>query len=55
MLTMVNPIDLGGHSSKVKVTMVIINKCGVRGDAMLCIVIFIIYITFYCNSRLESS
>ena len=40
MLTMVNPIDFGGHSSKVKVTMVIIDKCGVRGDAMLCIVIF---------------
>ena len=40
MLTMVNPIDFGGHSSKVKVMMVIIDKCGVRGDATLCVVIF---------------
>ena len=38
---MVNPIDFGGHSSKVKVTMFIIDKCGVRGDATLCVVIFI--------------
>ena len=29
MLIMINPIDFGGHSSKVKVTMVIIDKCGV--------------------------
>ena len=41
MLTMVNPIDFGSHSSKVKVTMVIIDKCGVRGDATLCVVIFV--------------
>ena len=41
MLTMVNLIDFGGHSSKVKVTMVIIDKCGVRGDATLCVVIFV--------------
>ena len=40
MLTMVNPIDFGGHSSKVKVTMVKIDKCGVRGDATLSVVIF---------------
>ena len=40
MKTMVNPIDFGGHSSKVKVTMGIIDKCGVRGDATLCVVIF---------------
>ena len=40
MLTMVNPIYFGGHSTKVKVTMGIIYKCGVRGDATLCIVIF---------------
>ena len=40
MLTMVNPIDYGGHSSKVKVTIVINDKCGVRGDATLCVVIF---------------
>ena len=40
MLTMVNPIDFEGHSSKVKVKMVIIDKCGVRGDATLCVVIF---------------
>ena len=37
---MVNPIDFGGHSSKVKVMMGIIDKCGVRGDATLCIFIF---------------
>ena len=30
---MVNPIDFGGQSSKVKVTMGIIDKFGVRGDA----------------------
>ena len=43
MLTMVNPIDFGGHSSRVKVMTGIIDKCGVRGDATLCVVIFIIY------------
>ena len=42
MLTMVNPIDFGGHSLKVKV--MIIDKCGVRGDATLCVVIFILCI-----------
>ena len=41
MLTTVDPIDFGSQGSKVKVTMVIIDKCGVRGDADLCIVIFI--------------
>ena len=41
MLTMVNPIDFGGHSSKVKVTIGVIDKCGVRGDATLCVVIFV--------------
>ena len=40
MLTMVNPIDFGGHSSKVEVMMGIIDKCGVSRDATLCIVIF---------------
>ena len=40
MLTMVNPIDFGGHSSKVNVTMGIIDKCGMCGDATLCVVIF---------------
>ena len=39
---MVNHIDFGGHSSKTKVTMGIIDKCGVRGDATLCVVIFTI-------------
>ena len=38
---MVNPIDFGGHSSNVKVTMGIIDRFGVRGDATLCVVIFI--------------
>ena len=37
-----NSIDFGGYRSKVKVTMGIIDKCGVRGDATLCVVIFII-------------
>ena len=41
MSTMVNPIALRGHSSKGKVTMGIIDKYGVRGDATLCIVIFL--------------
>ena len=36
---MVNPVGFGGHRSKVKITMVIIDKCGVRGDATLCVVI----------------
>ena len=36
-----NSIDFGGHRSKVKVTMGIIDKCGVRGDATLCVVIFL--------------
>ena len=40
MLTVVKPIDFGGHSLKVKVTMGIIDKCGVHGDATLCVVIF---------------
>ena len=40
MFTMVKPIDFGVHSSKVKVMMGIIDKCGVRGDATLCVVIF---------------
>ena len=41
MLTIANPINFGDHSSKVKVTIVIIDKCGVCGDATLCVVIFI--------------
>ena len=41
MLTMVNPIDFGGHSSKSKVMMVIVDECGARGDATLCVVIFL--------------
>ena len=40
MLIMINPFDFGGHSSKVNVTMGIIDKCGVRGDATLRDVIF---------------
>ena len=44
MLIMVNPIDFGGHSSKLKVMMVIIDKCRVCGDATLCVVIFILVI-----------
>ena len=33
-------IDFGGHWSKMKVTIGIIDKCGVRGDAMHCVIIF---------------
>ena len=33
-------IDFGGHLSDVKATMGIIYKCGVSGDATLCVVIF---------------
>ena len=40
MLTMVNPIDFRGRSSKGKVTMDIIDKCGAHEDATLCVVIF---------------
>ena len=40
MLTVVNSIDFGGHSSMVEVMIGIIDKCGVRGDATLCVVIF---------------
>ena len=36
---MVNPIDFGGHSSKMQVMIGIIDKCWVRGGATLCIVI----------------
>ena len=35
------PYWFGGHSSKVKVMMGIIDKCGLHGDATLCVVIFI--------------
>ena len=35
-----NSIVFGVHGSKVKVTMSIMDKCGVRGDATLCVVIF---------------
>ena len=43
MLTMLNPIDFGGHSSKARVTMGIIDKYGVRGDGTLCVVIYIFF------------
>ena len=32
MLTMVNPINFRGHSSKVKVTIDIFDKCGVEDE-----------------------
>ena len=35
-----NSIDFGGHMSDVKAKIGIIYKCGVRGDATLCVVIF---------------
>ena len=40
MLTMVNPNDFGVHISKVQVTMGIIDKCRVHGDATLYVVLF---------------
>ena len=42
MLTIVNLIDFGDHSSKVKVMMGIIDKCWVRREATLCLVIFVL-------------
>ena len=50
---MVNPIDFGGHSSNVKVTMGIIDKFGVRGDATLCVVIFFDVLHPIPNYQLE--
>ena len=35
-----NSIDFGGRRSEVKAMIAIIYKCGVRGDATLCVVIF---------------
>ena len=35
-----NSIEFGGPRSKMKVTSGIIDKCGMRGDATLCFVIF---------------
>ena len=54
---MVNPIDFGGHSSNVQVTMGNIDKFGVRGDATLCVVIFEIVILwiYYMASLLASA
>ena len=43
LLTMGNPIDL-----EAKVTMCIIDKCEVRRDATLCVVIFLLY-THHCH------
>ena len=37
----INHIDFGGHGSKFKVTVGIIEYCWVRGKAMLCVVIFL--------------
>ena len=48
---MVNPIDFWGQSLNVKVTIGIIDKCGVRGDGTLCVVIF--YINIYANQYLK--
>ena len=36
-----NFIDFGGHRSKLKVMIGIIDKCGMRWDATLCVVIFV--------------
>ena len=44
-----NSIDIGGQMSKVKVMKGIIDKCGVRGDATLCVVSYIIqFISHIC-------
>ena len=40
----INSIDFGGHRSKLKVRMGIIDKCQMRGDATLCVNIFKIHV-----------
>ena len=50
-----NSIDFGGYRSKVKVRMGIIDKYGVRGDAMLCVVIFTLEIFCLRKSCLPKS
>ena len=52
---MVNPIDFGGHSSNVKVTMGIIDKFGVCGDATLCVVIFMLPVLSRATVRINLS
>ena len=53
MFTMVNPIDCRGHSSKVNVTIGIIDKCEMRGYATLCFVIFhFVLIQYYFGTAL---
>ena len=37
-----NSIDFGGRRSEVKAMIAIIYKCGMRGDATLCVVIFLV-------------
>ena len=56
ILTMVRN-EFRGHRSKVKVTMGIINKCGVRGDGTLFFVIFCNRYTIPYNymTRVKSS
>ena len=38
-----NSIDFGDHRSEVNAMIAIFYKCGVRGDATLCVVIFVNY------------
>ena len=44
-----NSIDFGGHMSKVKVMKGIIDKCWMRGDAKLCVIIFVMGTNFCEN------
>ena len=45
MLSMVNPIDFGSHGSKGKV---MIDKCGVRGDATLFVLLYLFLLFVMC-------
>ena len=51
MLTMVNPIDFGGHRSKVKVRMVIIDNVGCAG--MLRFALLYLYLAVVCGLMLD--
>ena len=44
-------INFGGHRSKVKVTMSIIDNCWLRGDAALCVVTFIVRMIEIFNNK----
>ena len=46
-----NSIDFGGYMSKVKVTMGIIDKCGVRGDATRFVLLYFLNISLTSRSQ----